>query len=70
MMKKLRILSFGLVMSLLTVVLAGCRGDSSAPQLSWLSGFSGTAWDSFAAVESAGLPICMPWVLPNPRTAI
>ncbi len=53
-MKKLRILSFGLVMSLLTVVLAGCRGDSSAPQLSWLSGFSGTAWDSFAAVESAG----------------
>lgn len=53
-MRKPRILSFALLLSLMAATLIGCRGDTSAPPLNWLSGFSGTEWDSFAAVESAG----------------
>lgn len=53
-MRKLRILSLVVVLSLTAVVLSGCRGGKNAPTLQWLSGFSGTGWDSFAALDRAG----------------
>lgn len=54
MMRGSRTLSLSLVLCLMIVTLVGCRGQTSAPALRWLSGFSGTNWDSFAAIEQAG----------------
>lgn len=54
MRKRSRTLSLFLASCLVIAALAGCRGGASAPALRWLSDFSGTGWDSFAAIEQAG----------------